>query len=149
MKRQTITRTAYMLWISTPQTLPCRSSQDSSFLQLVSQNPRWHLVDIAAMSESTLAAEHLRDDLHPDTDFLKQVMNIYLNLFLENKIESRQKIHSGSMFLMEKLKAWEEDYAKHEHEIQADNLREAEAAEARCACRTISQTRRPPPSCHE
>jgi hypothetical protein len=52
------------------------------------QEKRWHLVDSQQMSAVFHKNEHLRDDHHPSVWFNMQVMDIYLSLLKQQKVQS-------------------------------------------------------------
>ncbi len=47
---------------------------------------RWQFVDFGARSEAFLNGENLRDWHHPDTTFMLDIMNTYLNMHRQHKV---------------------------------------------------------------
>ena len=63
---------------------------------VVSQRPRWHLLDYGMISEATAVdGAHLRDGLHPNSAFVIQGLNIMLNLYREHITDFKLKASSG------------------------------------------------------
>lgn len=58
---------------------------------VVGNRTRWHFLDYGQMSEATmLDFAHLRDGLHPNSQFLAQAFNIVMNLYREHRLELGQ-----------------------------------------------------------
>ena len=49
-------------------------------MQIVSDNPRWHFIDIGTMSAMLQHGQGLRDHYHPSPWFALEILNIFLNL---------------------------------------------------------------------
>ena len=79
------------------------------------------------MSESFLVGKHLRDEHHPNKDFMLQAMNVYLNLYQEHGSKARQK----GRHAVGDVGRWDLEYQDRMEEIQAEYAREAQAEEAR------------------
>ena len=86
-------------------------------LQLTKQRPRWHFVDIGQMSEPFLDSAVLRDDVHPNTDVMMTVLQMYLNLHVDHgkPLPPVQFPIQGfkewdSQDFTEKVTRWMEDY---------------------------------------
>ena len=96
-------------------------------VQIVADNPRWHLVDLGAMSDSFLTGGHLRDWHHPNTNFMLQVVNVYLNLYHQH---GSQTADSGGHAIGD-VGPWDQEYESRMEEMQAEYAREAESEAAR------------------
>ena len=57
--------------------------------QVLSREPRWHLVDFQQMSV-VHHNEHLSDGLHPKPGFMRQAFDIYLNIFRQEQAHRLQ-----------------------------------------------------------
>lgn len=91
-------------------------------VQIVADNPRWHFVDFGQMSEAFLTGTHLRDEHHPGTNFMLQVMNIYLNLYQSHGSKAVQRAtHS-----IGDVGVWDQEYDNHMEEMQAEYAQDAE-----------------------
>lgn len=96
--------------------------------QVVSENPRWHMVDFGAMSESFLSGRHLRDFHHPNQQFMLQAMNMYLNL--NAMLGSQPRPVTSSIG---DVARWDAEFLTHAEEMQQSYLNEAKAEEGRLA----------------
>ena len=89
-------------------------------MQLTRERPRWHFVDKGQMSEVFLDGSYLRDNLHPNADFLRTVLEIYLNLHADHgkrlapvqyPIVTMQDLNEwDSQDFKEKYRQWEKEY---------------------------------------
>ena len=86
-------------------------------LQLTRQRPRWHFVDIGQMSEPFLDSAVLRDDVHPNTDVMMTVLQMYLNLHVDHgkplppvQFPIQDFKEWDSQDFTEKVTRWMEDY---------------------------------------
>lgn len=94
--------------------------------QVVASNPRWHLVDIGQMSDAFLAGQHLRDEHHPNREFMMQVLNMYLNLHASLGRAPHAVSHTRGS-----VDAWDADYSAHAEQLQARYQREMAAVQRR------------------
>ncbi len=97
------------------------------WLQIVADNPRWHLVDFGAMSDSFLTGGHLRDEHHPNTNFMLQIMNVYLNLYHQH---GSRNASSGGHSIGD-VGQWDREYEMRNEEMRAEYARQAEAEASR------------------
>lgn len=96
-------------------------------VQIVTENPRWHLVDLGPMSDSFLTGGHLRDEHHPNTNFMLQVVNVYLNLYHQHGSHNSA---SGGHAIGE-VEQWDREYENRMEEMQSEYAREAESEASR------------------
>lgn len=103
--------------------------------QVVAENPRWHLVDLGHMSESFLAARHLRDAHHPNRDFTLHVMNVYLNLHWQHGYAPRtaQRPARHAIFSpADNVRRWDQQYLEGADKLQSAYLTDAKVTQERC-----------------
>lgn len=95
-------------------------------MQIVSENPRWHLVDLGQMSDSFLTGQHLRDEHHPKPEFMLQILNLYLNLQLEHGHPPRPALGAPGS-----VAKWDATYVENAEAMQQAYLAGTEAAQQR------------------
>ena len=95
-------------------------------MQIIAENPRWHMVDLGSMSESFLSGDHLRDEHHPRREILLQILNIYLSLQREfgTQADSVTRVKGN-------VARWDAEYAAHSAVEERRNMAETEAEERR------------------
>ena len=93
--------------------------QNLSDLQLTRERPRWHFVDIGQMTDVFLDSAVLRDDVHPNTDFMMTVLEMYLNLHADHgkplpppQYPTQDFEEWDAQDFTEKILKWQEDYRR-------------------------------------
>lgn len=84
-------------------------------------------MDFGAMSEASLAGGHLQDEHHPNSHFMLQAVNIYLNIYADQGPKSAPR-HGHQIGDVGK---WDREYENNMEQMQAEYAREAGATESR------------------